>query len=86
MYYTYVLYSRGDKKFYIGYTENLDRRIYEHQVKNVHTTARYNKPELIFFEAFKSKEDALRREQYFKTSKGRTALRLITRASLISDN
>ena len=83
MYYTYILWSKKDKKFYIGYSENLEKRLQAHRKGQVHTTVRLKAPELIFYEAFVSKEDALRREEYFKTTKGKKTLRLMLRASFI---
>ena len=82
MYYTYVLWDAQGKRFYIGYTENIRRRIAEHLSGKNHTTLRYESYHLIFYEAFISKDDAVRREKYFKTTKGRTALRLMLRNSL----
>ena len=37
---------------------------------------------LVYFEAFANKQDARRREQYLKTTKGRNGLRLILRETL----
>ena len=82
MYYTYVLWSTEDKKFYIGYTSDLSRRLAEHQNDRGYTTSRMTAPKLVFYECFLSKEDAVRREDYFKTTKGKKALRLITRESI----
>ena len=82
MHYVYALYSKYDKKFYIGQTADINRRLKEHKNGRVHTTCRYANLECIFYEAFGSKADAIRREQYFKTTQGRKALRLITRNSL----
>ncbi|MEI8349288.1 MAG: GIY-YIG nuclease family protein [Candidatus Omnitrophota bacterium] len=82
MHYVYVLFGSKDDKFYIGYTQNLQRRINEHNEGSNHTTVRYNNPQLIFCETFICKGDALRREKYFKTTKGRKALRLILRNTL----
>jgi len=82
MVYVYVLWSKEDKKFYIGYTANLERRIKEHNAGMVHTTRRMHNPWFIFFEGFLYEEDARRREGYFKTTKGRKALRLMLRESL----
>ena len=74
-YYTYVLYSLKDSKFYIGFTTDVLRRLDEHNAgKNVSTKTR--RPlKLIYYEAHLSKEDALRRESYFKTTKGKVTLR-----------
>ena len=76
-YYVYVLRSLKDGLFYIGYSENLKQRVYDHNMgKNVSTKNR--RPlQLIFYEAFPSKPDALRRESYFKTTKGKTTLKLM---------
>ncbi len=73
-YYVYVLYSHKDKKFYIGFTENLKKRYLEHQQGRVPSTASRLPIELIFYEAYKNKYDALRREKYLKSSKGKTTL------------
>ena len=74
-YYVYILRRKKDKKFYIGHTTDLIRRLKDHnQGKNKST--RHRRPlQLIFFEAYISKQDALRREKYFKTTKGKVVLR-----------
>ena len=82
MFYTYVLYDRNSQKFYIGYTADIERRLREHRLGNVHTTSRFSALELVFYECFTSQEDAQRREGYFKTTKGKKSLRLILRDSL----
>ena len=82
MYYVYVLYSRGNDKFYIGCTENLQRRLKEHKSKSNHTTSRFPDVDLVFHEVFIAKEDAVRRELYFKTTKGKRSLRFILKSSL----
>jgi putative endonuclease len=81
-YTVYVLYSQADSKFYIGFTSDLKRRLLEHRSKRNHTTSRYKNFELIFREDFISKQDAMRRERYFKTSKGKRTLRLMLKESL----
>ena len=81
MYYTYVL-QMSNNECYIGYTENLKRRFIEHKSGGNHTTSRHLPVILIFYEAFINKKDAKRREQYFKTSKGKTTLRLMLKEHL----
>jgi len=73
--YVYILRSLRDRLFYIGYSDDLRVRIQYHNAgKNISTKNR--RPlELIFYEAFLSKTDALRRERYFKTTKGKVTLR-----------
>ena len=74
-YYVYILRSLRDERFYAGFSENLRRRIDDHNSgKNAST--KYRRPlELIFYEAFLNKADAMKRERYFKTTKGKAVLK-----------
>ena len=82
MYYVYVLLSLKDNKFYIGYTNDLKRRINEHNLgKNISTKPRLPL-KLMYYEAHLSKSDAMRRERYFKTTKGKSVLRMMLRDSI----
>ena len=82
MYYVYILYSIKDKKLYIGSTSNLKQRITDHSSgKNISTKSR--RPlKLIYYEAHFSKQDAVRREKYFKTTKGKVTIKLMLRTTL----
>jgi len=82
MYYVYVLKSRLDEKLYIGYTTDLKERFKRHQNGEVVSTKSRRPLDLIFYEAYKSKEDAERRERYFKTAKGKSSLRIMLKDSL----
>ncbi len=81
MYYTYVLQSQKDLDLYIGYSANLKERFEYHKKGWVESTKDRRPLRLIFYEAFFSKEDAQRREKYFKTDKGKKALKLMLRSS-----
>ena len=75
LFYVYVLQSKKDFALYIGYSCNLKNRIEEHNYGEVAST-KSNRPwELIFYEAYKNKQDALRREKYLKTTKGKQTLK-----------
>jgi len=82
MYYVYVLKSQVDGKMYVGYTANLRNRLKEHQGGKVISTKSRRPFELIFYEGYKSDEDAKRRERYLKTSNGKSSLRMMLRDSL----
>jgi putative endonuclease len=82
MYYVYVLRSQLDGKLYIGYTTNLRNRIQEHNSGEVTSTKPRRPLELIFYEGYKSLEDAKRRERYLKTTKGKSSLNMMLRNSL----
>ncbi|OGB74078.1 hypothetical protein A2V68_02515 [candidate division Kazan bacterium RBG_13_50_9] len=82
MYYVYILRSKIDGNLYVGFSEELKQRISDHNTgKNLSTQAR--KPlDLIFYEAFTDKFDALRRERYLKTNKGKTTIKQMLREHL----
>jgi putative endonuclease len=82
--YVYVLLSKKDNKFYIGYTQNLKRRIKEHNAKRNFSTKSRLPVSLIYAEACLNKEDAGRRENYLKTTQGRRFLKLRIRKFLRS--
>ena len=81
--YVYVLRSLKDRQFYIGSTNNLKKRVEDHNKGKNISTAKRMPLQLVYYEAFLSKTDALRRERYFKTSKGKNTLRLMVRDYLI---
>ena len=75
MYYVYVLYSKEQDKFYIGYTEDLRRRMAEHNSKKSLSDRVLKNLKLVYYEACKAKRDAMRRELQLKTGFGRKYLR-----------
>ena len=66
MFYVYILKSRKDKKLYFGYTGNLAKRLKEHNSGLVKST----KPRIplypVYYEAYASNGDAVKREQNLK--------------------
>jgi putative endonuclease len=81
-FWVYVLYSLRDYQFYIGTTNHLVRRGGQHEQGETIST-RYRRPfVMVYCEGHCSIIDARRRELYFKTTKGRTTLRMILRDSL----
>jgi putative endonuclease len=86
MHYVYVLLSLKDEKFYIGFTNDLERRLKEHNSgENISTKSRLPL-KLFYYEAHLSKKDAARRERYFKTTKGKSTLKQMLRDSLMEYN
>lgn len=62
----YILKSLKDNKLYIGSTNNLKKRLLEHNNGNVFST-KYRKPFiLIYYEAYKAEKDARKREKNLK--------------------
>ena len=84
MYYVYVLQSEKDKLLYIGFTENIESRLIRHNSGESAST-KFRRPlKLIFYEAYAVKSDALRRERYFKTTKGKATLKIMLKDYFIS--
>jgi putative endonuclease len=74
MFYTYVLESKKDGNLYYGYTHDLTQRFEQHTKGLVESTAYRRPPKLVYYEACISKHDALQRERYFKSYRGRQFL------------
>ena len=81
-YCVYVLRSDRDGNLYTGFTTDLDERFKRHSEGFVPATALRRPLRLIYCEYHLSKQDALRRERYFKTSAGKKALKLMLRHAL----
>ena len=75
-FYVYVLISLKDGKRYVGYTNNLKKRIKEHENGKSFSTKPRLPVKLIYFEGCLDETDAKRREQYLKTTQGRRFLGL----------
>lgn len=72
MYYVYILLSDKDGRFYIGSTSAIARRFQAHGDGMTPSTRARRPLRLLFYEAHQNKLDALRRERYFKSTKGKT--------------
>ena len=77
MYKVYVLRSKVAKKSYVGFTDNLDRRLIEHNSGKGFYTSRFAPWEIIHTEEYDSLEEAKEREKFLKTTSGRRFLKKI---------
>jgi len=75
MYYVYVLKSLKDESRYIGYADDLKERFKKHQEGKVKSTRPHRPYEIIYYEAYKDKRDAIKQEQVLKTGQGRRILK-----------
>ncbi|MAZ41112.1 excinuclease ABC subunit C [bacterium] len=71
MYYVYVLLSKTDKKFYTGFTKDLNNRFEAHNAGLVKSTKERRPLILVYYEACLSQADATKREKYLKTYWGK---------------
>ena len=70
-YHAYVLVSKIDSKFYIGWTPDLRKRILNHNSGKVFSTKSRAPLKLVYYEACLSKEKAILREKQLKSGFGR---------------
>jgi putative endonuclease len=78
-YYVYLLKSKLTRWIYIGCTGNLKKRLKDHTAGKVYSTKKMLPVELLYYEAYKTKECAFERERKLKnhgSSLGKLLLRL----------
>jgi len=68
--YVYVLESKVDGELYIGYTNDLHRRLKEHNQRQNFSTKKQGGWKCIYGEVCLNTRDAQRREKYLKTTQG----------------
>ena len=66
-YYVYIMTNYKKNTLYIGMTNNLKRRVYEHKKKSIKGfTEKYNLVNLVYYEIFIDPENAIIREKQLK--------------------
>jgi putative endonuclease len=75
MFYTYVLKSEKDGKWYTGSTNDLRKRFNEHNAGRVFSARNRAPFKIICYEACLSEDDARVREQYLKLGMGKRYLK-----------
>ena len=67
MYYVYILTSKTNSVLYIGVTNDLRRRLYEHKNELIEGfTKKYHVHKLVYFEKYSDIHDAIAREKQLK--------------------
>ena len=77
VYSIYILYSRQFNRTYIGQTNNLVNRLTYHNSGKVRSTKTYIPWERIYSENFYTRAEAMSREKWFKSPKGRNLVKKI---------
>ena len=75
MFCVYILKSINYRKSYVGCTDNVSRRLREHNSGKMAFTKRYMPWKMLSVEKFKSLSKARKRESYFKSGGGRRYLK-----------
>ena len=76
LFYTYVIKSSDSDFFYKGHCADLNVRLNQHNAGKVASTKRFAPFEFVYYESFRTREEAIRREKYFKTAAGRRFLKV----------
>jgi len=81
-YCVYILASKRHGTLYIGVTNNLVRRVYEHKTKiNESFTKRYSVNKLVYYEEYGDITEAIHREKCLKNWKRKWKLQLIEKVN-----
>ncbi len=77
-YYLYIITNKKNGVLYIGVSNDLERRMFEHKNKLIKGfSSRYNLGKLIFFETYQYINDAIKREKNMKKWKRAWKIELI---------
>jgi len=80
LYYVYILTNAYNKVLYTGVTNDLERRLYEHKLKNIKGfTQKYNVDKLVYFEQFDFIDLAISREKQIKGYSRQKKIELINK-------
>ena len=69
MYKVYILKSQVKERYYIGQTENLDKRLKEHNSGKTMSTKGYSPWKVVYMEEFETRSEAVKREMEIKSYK-----------------
>lgn len=75
MFFIYIIKSEKDGRLYKGFTTNIERRLMEHNSGKTKSTSPYKPWKLVYTEEVESREQARKREKYFKSGIGREYLK-----------
>ena len=81
MWYVHILKSERIERYYTGHTENLERRLKEHNGGKTRSLKAYLPVRIIYAEEFPTQREAFRRENQIKRYKGGEAFRRLVKAT-----
>ena len=75
MYYAYIIKSRKNHRFYIGSTQDIKKRIRQHQQGQTKILKNQGSFDIILLEQFATRAEAFQRERQIKSYKGGNAFK-----------
>ena len=86
-YFVYILASKRNGTIYVGITNNLIKRVFEHKSGSVDGfTKKYNVKDIVYFEIYPTPEEAIHREKCIKKWKRDWKIELIERQNPLWDD
>jgi len=81
MFTVYILQSQSLNRYYVGFTNDLERRLSEHNRKKGKYTDAGIPWQLVYFETFSTKIEAMNREKFIKGKKSRAFIETLISSS-----
>ncbi|KHJ37024.1 GIY-YIG nuclease superfamily protein [Pedobacter glucosidilyticus] len=74
-FFVYALISAKDKRIYVGFSGDLDKRIHEHNSGKTKSTKGFRPWTLLYFEEVQGRDSARKKEKYYKSGIGKEFLK-----------
>ena len=74
-YFVYAIKSSLDNRIYVGFSENVQKRLNEHNSGKTKSTKGYRPRELIFITECQTRAEARKLEKYYKGGSGKEKLK-----------
>ena len=75
MYFVYLLRSLKNNDLYVGSTEDIENRLTKYNAGKVRSTKFYRPWQLLDFESYPARSEAVRREKFLKTGQQKEMLK-----------
>ena len=81
MYFVYILYSLSNDRYYIGQTNDLDKRLERHNKGYVKSTKGFRPWEIVYSEPYEIRSKAVQQGRYLKSLKSKVKIKELLEAS-----
>jgi len=75
MYYLYILLNEAKTKTYTGFTQDVEKRLNEHNSGKVTSSRLYRPYRILYTQAFETLHEARHAERFYKSTTGRRRLK-----------
>lgn len=82
MFYVYTIYSKKFDKYYTGFTQNINRRLDEHNRGKTKSTKAFKPWEIVFIEEVTTRIEARQLEKYYKSGAGREKIKELSTSKI----